>query len=391
MNIQTAKTLWQANNEFYKANAESFSATRHAPWNGWRAFAEMLRESLEAEEELKERTQSCKSAGVVGEALADGAACDAAARRATGEGDALGDGELGGTNSSARAPKGEANNDGARDAAPTLAESKPPSRNMDCAAGLSLFKQLSVVDLACGNMRFEQFLGEALPAYLMECHAFDNCSALALSAAAQGILGVSVMYRSLDAIGVLLDAWAAEAAADFTENPASNLSLRPTTGEAGFLASPHGRIVAPLADVLSRRMNIPSCDCAVSFGFMHHVPTQALRAAVLDALVSQVRPGGLVAVSFWRFMEHEALAAKAYETTAVGLEYLDLKPESLDEGDYLLGWKETEGPYRYCHSFISEEIDCLVSAVAGKAKLVARYMADGRSEDLNEYVVLQVR
>ena len=391
MNIQTAKTLWQANNEFYKANAESFSATRHAPWNGWRTFAEMLRESLEAEEDLKERAQSCKSEGVVGEALADGVARDAAARRATGEGDAFGDGELSGTNSSARAPEGEATNDGARDAAPTLAESKPPSHSMDCAAGLSLFKQLSVADLACGNMRFEQFLGEALPAYLVECHAFDNCNALALSAAAQGIPGVSVMYRSLDAVGVLLDAWAAEGAVDSAENPASDPGLRPSANKARFPADLCGHIVAPLADALVRRMNVPGCDCAVSFGFMHHVPTQALRAAVLDALVSQVRPDGLVAVSFWRFMEHEALAAKAHETTAAGLEYLGLKPEGVDKGDHLLGWKETEGPYRYCHSFTSEEIDCLVAAVAGKAKPVARYMADGRSEDLNEYVVLQVR
>lgn len=391
MNTQTAKTLWQANNEFYKANAESFSATRHAPWNGWRTFAEMLRESLKLEEELKERARSCKSEGADGGASLDGAAREAVAGNEVGEGDGLGIEELHGTGSSAHAPKGAATNDGARDAAPTLAESKPPSHSMDCAAGLSLFKQLSVADLACGNMRFEQFLGEALPAYLMECHAFDNCNALALSAAAQGIPGVSVMYRSLDAIGVLLDAWAAEAAANFAEDQASDLGLRSATGEASFPADLREQVVAPLAGALARRMNVPGCDCSVSFGFMHHVPTQALRAAVLDALVSQVRPGGLVAVSFWRFMEHEALAAKAHETTAAGLKYLGLNPESVDEGDHLLGWKETEGPYRYCHSFTSEEIDCLVFAVAGKAKLVARYKADGRSEDLNEYVVLQVR
>ena len=65
--------------------------------------------------------------------------------------------------------------------------------------------------------------------------------------------------------------------------------------------------------------------------------------------------------------------------------------QQFNEGDYLLGWRNTPGAYRYCHSFSDEETDSLVASVADKAKCVARFRADGRTGNLNEYLVLQVR
>ena len=63
-------------------------------------------------------------------------------------------------------------------------------------------------------------------------------------------------------------------------------------------------------------------------------------------------------------------------------------PTSLDLGDYLLGWQESEC-FRYCHSFEEDEIDTLVKSLGSSALECDRFSADGASGTLNRYVVLQ--
>lgn len=45
MDQQTARTLAQLNSEFYRTVANSFSATRQAPWHGWITLADILQEA----------------------------------------------------------------------------------------------------------------------------------------------------------------------------------------------------------------------------------------------------------------------------------------------------------------------------------------------------------
>ena len=60
----------------------------------------------------------------------------------------------------------------------------------------------------------------------------------------------------------------------------------------------------------------PLADISVCFGFMHHVPSCEYRVRVLDALVRQTRPGGIIAISFWEFMNDERMARKAVRAEA---------------------------------------------------------------------------
>ena len=145
------------------------------------------------------------------------------------------------------------------------------------------------------------------------------------------------------------------------------------------------------AGCLRKALEVPdaSCDLAVSFGFMHHVPLERWRAGLLRALVAKVRPGGFVAVSFWRFLNSAKLARKAQETTSRARAELGI-PE-LPGNDYLLGWQDAQGLYRYCHHFDEPEIERLLAMVADSADLVSRFEADGKTGNLNEYVVLRVK
>ena len=322
----TARRLCDLTSEFYRANAESFSQTRQAPWQGWeRALA---------------------AAGIVAADAAEGVA--AAGEVAAGV--AAADADADAVDPFPGSPVGAS--EGSRTAvrASGVANALPPMSSVGAAAASSrpAASPLRVLDLACGNLRFERFLAERLGAGRLRCFAVDNCDPLVDQAQTPGVLP-PVSFQNLDVVDALA---------------AGNLR------EA--LAVPD-----------------TSCDLAATFGFMHHVPREAWRAELLRALAAKVRPGGRVVVSFWRFLNSEKLAKKALATTEQARVELDLP--ALPLNDFLLGWQDTRGLYRYCHHFDEPEIERLMAAVADVARPVARFAADGKTGNLNEYVILRVR
>lgn len=195
---------------------------------------------------------------------------------------------------------------------------------------------VSVLDVACGNCRFENYLAQSMPEKRFQFTCVDSSSAFASSA---------------DGVRFVKD------------------------------------------DVLGRLMTTSSVfdagkqfDVVVSFGFMHHIPTALLRQRFLSALVSCAKPGGLIAVSFWRFMDDRSLAQKARETTEAKREQLAIQ---LEDHDYYLGWDGSADYLRYCHHFTDDQIERLAQAVSSQADVEARYCADGRTRRLNGYLVFR--
>ena len=209
---------------------------------------------------------------------------------------------------------------------------------------------LRMLDVACGNLRFERYLADALPGRMLSGWAVDNCEPLVEAGERSEFGPLSrIAFQNLDVIERLSG----------------------------------GRLWESLEAPDASR------DLAVSFGFMHHVPLECWRAELLRTLIAKVRPGGFVAVSFWRFLNSDKLARKAKETTIRARAELGI-PE-LPPNDYLLGWQDTQGLYRYCHHFDEPEIERLLAMVADSADLVSRFEADGKTGNLNEYVVLRVK
>ena len=202
----------------------------------------------------------------------------------------------------------------------------------------------SVLDVACGNMRFARFLETEFDNTMLRYCAIDNCDSLANAED-------SSHYRHKDLVG------------SFCLN-ASEETLWP---ESRF-------------------------DLVVCFGFMHHIPGRANRRAFLRKLVESANEGGTIAISLWRFMSDERLASKAQACSTEALDVLNNyggRAEELEEGDFFLPWQHENGVFRYCHHFDESEIQELIDCVDGKAQLIARYEADGRSGTLNTYLVLK--
>lgn len=212
------------------------------------------------------------------------------------------------------------------------------------SSGVTEGEGLSIFDLACGNLRFESYLTARLPDACMHFYTVDNCSELAVDA---GLNAPEVNHQQLDVLELLCQ------------------------GKS-----------------INEQLDAPLCDLSACFGFMHHVPGVGYRKEVLLSLIQQTLPGGLVMISLWQFMKNEELREKALSTHERALGELGLPP--LDQNDYLLGWQNLAGVYRYCHSFTDAEIDELVESVAEKVNVVARFAADGRTDNLNTYLVMQV-
>ncbi len=308
MDTATARELIALNTKFYQDNAESFRATRSAPWEGWRQAVPHLEEAL--------RTAR-KTQGV-----ADDAASYMRANPAS-----------------------------------TLQEPDASVVANNSAA--------TILDLACGNLRFERFLSDTISRRPLVVHAVDNCGALAAQEPATANV---------------------ESAAIGIESTAATVVFHDIDILRHALA--HG--IA--GETLSRLPGVPLCDVSVCFGFMHHVPSIALRERVLQLLAEHTRPGGVIVASFWQFMHDEKLARKADAAAAFARSHPDCFRFNLDEfepGDQLLGWQDTDS-IRYCHHFDDEEIDELVASVSNTGiRELARYSADGKSHALNRYVVFR--
>ena len=122
---------------------------------------------------------------------------------------------------------------------------------------------LDVLDIACGNLRFERYIADELGEDVASFTCVDSCPELVRA-------GLECEYINADVVQML----------------DGSLPFAKVLGGSRF-------------------------DLAVSFGFLHHVPGARLREKLLDEMAEVVKPGGLMAVSLWRFATFEKLAKKA--------------------------------------------------------------------------------
>lgn len=241
---------------------------------------------------------------------------------------------------------------------------------------------MRVLDLGCGNLRFERFLMQSAGGF-GEAHAFDNCEELTREGKRQlESEGASVFLHRLDIAQALMSA--VEGAAESTVESAAGITVGSATEDT---AKSTAEATSGSTAETSLDLGISPCDLSVAFGFAHHLPTPGMRACMLRTLVSHTRPGGYVVVSFWQFANDDKLRAKAERVTERGCAELGI---TLGTDDYLLGWQSEQHLFRFCHHFEDAEIDQLAQAVSANAIEVARFSADGKTGNLNRYLILRV-
>lgn len=205
----------------------------------------------------------------------------------------------------------------------------------------SLPLSLTVLDAACGNLRFERLLAKEgiWPAHV---HAIDACHALLHESAPEG-MRITRIEADLAALA---------------------------EGDEGFTS-----------------LDIPPCSLTVCFGFMHHLPHPALRRRFMEKLIDATDGGGICAMSFWQWRRDERLERKAAATRAASESARLL---SSDENDGFLGWQDDPRALRFCHHFPDDEVDGFRRLAEGRgAVVIDDFNDDGKSRDLNRYLVLK--
>jgi len=133
-------------------------------------------------------------------------------------------------------------------------------------------------------------------------------------------------------------------------------------------------------------------DLVTLFGAAHHIPSFEQRSRVLARAMEAVRPGGLLAATFWRravLSRKRTIAWQAYVDHGA----VTLDPSDLEPGDYLLGWGSTGerpslGAVRYCHLFDELEVDACKAALGG-VSWSESFNADGPGGEDNRYLIVQ--
>lgn len=245
--------------------------------------------------------------------------------------------------------------------APTPCEQTPFKRTP-----LAQTNPCDCIDVACGNLRFLDFLIN----YLRNNKGYSN-------AGSKGALS----YIGIDKQSALTQLGMQKLSHTLTQQACVTIH---TTDVLSKLMDERD----PMAELTH------TTSLMVCFGFMHHIPSFKLRQAFLSALCKHVRVDGIIVLSFWCFGNTEQGRTKAQAQTKEALcalaaqqRYM-LDASKLENNDYLLGWKHTQGVMRYAHSFSEQEVFDLI-ANTKTLKLLTHWYADGKDNHSNLYVIAQ--
>jgi len=202
-----------------------------------------------------------------------------------------------------------------------------------------------VLDAGCGNARLAGYLASAAPSAALDYTGIDSCPALLATARSR--------------IG---------------------------SGADGDMGSDGGLQAQLLesdlsGDELADRLPDGPFDLVCAFGLLHHIPGFERRRELIRQLAGRLATDGRLALAFWRFGERDRFRRRRLDwSVAPAIDRAQLEP-----GDHLLAWGDRDAA-RYCHACDDAEIDALLAELP--LRVLDDFEADGKSGDLNRYLVL---
>ncbi len=127
-------------------------------------------------------------------------------------------------------------------------------------------------------------------------------------------------------------------------------------------------------------------DLVALFGVLHHVPSDAWRRGLVEASAARVAPGGLLALTAWRFAEVPSLRQRALAPEEIAT-LTGLDPGRLGPDDYLMPFGPRRSTVRYARALDAPGLAELASGLG--LDPIERYTADGRDTATNLYLLLR--
>jgi 2-polyprenyl-3-methyl-5-hydroxy-6-metoxy-1,4-benzoquinol methylase len=141
-------------------------------------------------------------------------------------------------------------------------------------------------------------------------------------------------------------------------------------------------------------------DLIVSFGLSHHLPSTKLREEFLQGLKSKLNRNGLIVISNWQFAKEQ----NRFQKNTLNWKKIIQNPKinlwqkikllflllNLEKNDFLLDWRKGDKAkqvFRYCHHISEKEMLKIIEK--NKLVIVDKFFADGKSTKLNQYFLLK--
>lgn len=204
-------------------------------------------------------------------------------------------------------------------------------------------RQLSVLDVGCGNGRFAHILDSKKKPFIY--WGIDS--------------GSSLLTLAGEHTHLLNHGKAHFSQVDLSE-PAWSTPLSKTVTE------------------IETQTSVPF-DFVLCTATLQHLPGYAMRLQAVREMAKLTRD--MIVLSGWQFLESERMQKKLLDWETVGLSADDVEP-----GDALLPWKQGGYSVRYVHQIDKNEMAQLAKDAG--LSIVNTFRADGR-ENLNLYVICQ--
>ena len=118
----------------------------------------------------------------------------------------------------------------------------------------------------------------------------------------------------------------------------------------------------------------------LALAVLHHIPGQELRRQVLRQAQRLLESGGLLVLSNWQFLNSPRLVARIQPWERLGLE-----ETQVEEGDFLLDWRQGGSGLRYIHHFSEAELERLAEETS--FTIQESFWSDGENGRLSLYQV----
>jgi tRNA (uracil-5-)-methyltransferase TRM9 len=116
------------------------------------------------------------------------------------------------------------------------------------------------------------------------------------------------------------------------------------------------------------------------FATLHHIPSTEMRLDVLRTVRKLIKSDGKFILSNWQFLNSTKLRSRIQAWGRVGINENDL-----DEGDYLLDWRNGGEGLRYAHHFSAGELLGLANQAG--MRVVDSFPSDGDGGKLGLYQI----
>ena len=119
---------------------------------------------------------------------------------------------------------------------------------------------------------------------------------------------------------------------------------------------------------------------AFALAVLHHLPTREILQSTVKGMRELMQAGSRSAVSVWDF-----LASPRFQDRILPWDTVGLSSSDVDEGDYLLDWREGGSGVRYVHHFDPQGLRGL--AESGGFDVIEEFSSDGENGRLGLYQI----